>query len=192
MSGVVIEVKLANDRRQAGTLVVRKVGGQVLLADIPVLGRADQGTAERMQNASADPLKPFGNTPLGGYGVTQIISTGPGTPYDAVRYGPNGAIRLEPVSGDALVAKLNGRTGLLIHAGREKANGKLTPTNGCLRVSNSNMRRIIDAIVSASNNAAQNRCEVLQISVGVADSSPDEGIDDGDPPPTTPGPVILP
>jgi hypothetical protein len=38
-------------------------------------------------NATLDPLRRFGNTPTGTYVVKQIISTGPGTNYDADKYG---------------------------------------------------------------------------------------------------------
>ncbi len=194
MKGVIIEVSLPANRRQAGTMTVRDTQGTVLLANITVLGRADLSTAAKENNKTADPTKPFGHTPTGGYRVTQIFSTGDGTQYPADKYGPNGAIRLEPSSGTALVAKLNGRTGLLIHAGRDPGpGGKLVPTNGCLRVLNADVKRIIAAIVSSSDNAAQNRCDVVDVTVGVAEAAPDQGVTDGDPPPICPGtPIILP
>jgi hypothetical protein len=49
------------------------------------------------------------------------------------------------------------------------------------------MQRIIDAVVANSNNAAQNRCEAIS-----REGDPDEGYDEGDPPPLFPDtPVIF-
>lgn len=163
------------------------------MREIPALGKADSATAAAHNNAPLDSLQRFGNTPTGSYDVRQIISTGAGTNYDVNKYGPNGAIVLAPASGDALSAKLNGRTGLLIHSGRDKGTGKLVPTNGCIRVSNADMKRIVDAIVVSSENAAQNRCEAIDVDVDIGEGDADEGYDEGDPPPLSPGtPVILP
>jgi hypothetical protein len=192
MPGVKIEVKLPNGRKQAGVLSIKGSGGKVLLADIRVLGRADRKTAAAHKNATGDQTKLYGDTPAGAYQVTQIFSTGAGTDFAVTSYGPNGAIRLEPTGGAALTAKLNGRTGLLIHGGRDKGDGKLVPTNGCLRVSDADMARLIKAIVAASENAAQSRCEVVDVSVGVAEAAPDQGVDDGDPPPVKAATTILP
>jgi hypothetical protein len=193
MAGVTLEIKLPSQRKEMGTLSIRKEDGTYVLADISALGKADSGTAAAHNNSTLDPLLPFGNTPTGTYAVKQIISTGAGTNYDADKYGPNGAIVLEPIGGDAFTAKLNGRTGLLIHAGRDRGTGKLVPTNGCIRVSNADMQRIIDAVVANSNNAAQNRCEAISITVGIGEGDPDEGYDEGDPPPFFPDtPVIFP
>jgi hypothetical protein len=193
MPGVTIEVNLPADRSE-GTLRVLNSAGQVVLTDIRALGRADRGAAQAHGNQNRDPLHRYGDTPIGGYQVVQIFSTGSGTPYDATMYGPNGAIRLDPVAGEAYTARLNGRTGLLIHSGRDRGPGRgLVPTNGCLRVTNADMRRIIDAIVQGSNNAAQNRCEMISVAVGIGPAGPDEAVDTGDPPPTEPGlPIILP
>lgn len=194
MSGVTIEVSLPKDRSQMGTLKVKRKDGTVILADIKVLGRADTKAAENHRNPNKDPLKKYGHTPLGGYDVVQIRSTGDGTRYAKEMYGGNGAIVLKPVSGDAAIAALNGRTGLLIHGGRDRGpNAGLVATNGCLRVKDGDMKRIIDAIVRESHNAAENRCEAISIQLGVGAAAPDEGVDEGDPPPMFPDtPIILP
>lgn len=47
-----------------------------------------------------------------------MLPAGDGTSRPIVQYGESGAVVLTPTGGDALTAASNGRTGLLIHAGR--------------------------------------------------------------------------
>jgi L,D-transpeptidase catalytic domain len=193
MPGVRIEVSLPTNRQEIGTLRILNLdNGRTLLADIPVLGRADRAAAAAHGNPSRDPLRPYGDTPLGTYQVVRVHTTGPNTAYSPDSYGPNGGIRLEPTGGDAFVARANGRTGLMIHGGRDRGNGRLVPTNGCLRVSDADMQRIIDTLVNHSHTAAQNRCEAIRIQVGIRPAGPDENYDIGDPPPDGPATPIIP
>jgi hypothetical protein len=78
---------------------------------------ADGRTANTNDNPIRSTVLPYGDTPTGGYRVPGLEATGNGTNRSAPSYGPNGAIRLNPVSGDALTAAGIGRQYLLIHGG---------------------------------------------------------------------------
>lgn len=103
---------------------------------------------------------------------------------------------MEPIGGDALTAKSNGRVGLLIHAGRHAfssiVNAKaLKPTNGCIRMLDFDMAGLILAI---KNNALVFP-GVVTVEIGGQNGPQadiDETVNDGDPPPTQGGPVVLP
>lgn len=103
------------------------------------LCKADNQTAAKKGNPSRDPLKMFGDTPLGLY-KAKVGSRLPGERS----YGKFPVIRLTPTSGDALIAKQKGRrSGLLIHGGHLGPQGRLRPTNGCVRVSDETQERLI-------------------------------------------------
>ena len=91
---------------------------------------ADGSEAAKHGNPSEDSTKPFGDHPFGGYAVTDVRWSS--TPKQHQMYGPV-RLSLDPVAGDALVAKQNGRTGLAIHGGPTR-DGSLRATFGCLRV----------------------------------------------------------
>lgn len=192
-----INVQLPLDRTKAGTVTLKNAAGQTLAGPFEALGKADNLTAAGHGNPARDPLKPYGDTPAGTYEVPRLVSTGAGTAYGPDSYGPNGALVLKPVGGDALTAAANGRVGLLVHSGKIGAGNKLRPTHGCVRLRNGDMKSLVDAIQAASG-ASGVRCEVVRVSVIVGtDPAPDEGTDAGDPPPnmleliqgTFPGPV---
>ena len=59
----------------------------------------------------------------------------PMAPYsDQNKYENQGVIKLEPKFGNALIAKNNGITGILIHVGSLGPTWQLRRTNGCLRM----------------------------------------------------------
>lgn len=188
-----IRVQLPNDRYKTGELrVMDPITGGTLYGPVPVLGRAARDDAAAHQNPDRDAVLPFGNTPLGGYKVSAILANGPGTPRDIVKYGPNGSIVLDPESGPALTAKNNGRTGLLIHGGRQTANptplpSHLKPTNGCIRILDGDLKRLID-FLKANQFLFPG---ALSVDVGApgADGGTGEAAGEGDPPPLG-GPVI--
>lgn len=188
MFDIELRVKLPNDRRNTGTIeLIDTTTGLVLHGPRPILGRADRKTAAAKQNPNGVATLPYGDTPTGTYRVPIIHATGPGTPYDAMVYGNTGAIRLEPTGGDAAVAATNGRTGLLIHAGRQPPvpnpplESHLKPTNGCLRMIESDFRALIDAIGQQAGALPGNL--TVTVGPGGAPGGADQGIDDGDPPP---------
>jgi hypothetical protein len=194
--GTTIKIILPNDRTKTGTLTLVDANtGLPLFGPVPVLGRAARNTATAHGNPSGDPLLPFGDTPTGTYNVPNIVRNGTGTTRPTIQYGESGSIVLDPTSGNALTAKNNGRTGLLIHAGRHAnssvvAPSALKPTNGCIRMRDWDLQQLIDAI--------QANAILFPSTVHVEISGPagpqgdiDETVDDGDPPPLS-GPVILP
>lgn len=190
-----IRVKLPNDRRNTGTLeLVDPATGLRVFGPVPALGRAARNTAGANGNPSGVATQPFGDTPLGGYRVPRVLSSGAGSNHPADVYGSAGVIVLDPVSGDAQVAENNGRTGLLIHAGRQVATptplpSHLRPTNGCIRVLERDQAALIQAMRDYSFLFPGD------VTVMVGPSGPqgvsDENVNDGDPPNLT-GPVVLP
>jgi L,D-transpeptidase catalytic domain len=192
-----IDVDLPLDRTQTGRLrLIRETDGANLTGDMPVLGRASRKQAEAVGNADRVSTLRNGHTPTGSYKIHQLAPTGDGTGRSSYSYGPHGAYVLEPISGDALTAKQNGRTGLLIHSGDPGEGGLLRATLGCLRLSNDNMRRLIEAVRAAGDNPVMNRCELVELSVLVGDpSSEGAGDDEADPPNgidllLAPGPIL--
>jgi hypothetical protein len=192
---IVIAVELPSDRGRAGRLSIKNDLGQVVAGPWPVLGKADGLTAARRNNSTRSTVLPYGDTPAGTYLVTGAFKVGDGTSYKKESYGIHGALRLDPQSGDAKVAKdVGGRTGLLIHSGDLGNQGRLRPTNGCLRLSNGDMRAVLDELllIAVVQGAISATCSVTSVGVTVSDpaSAPDVGYDEGDPPPTQAAPAI--
>lgn len=113
--------------------------GAKLTANIPVRGKADNARAAAAGNAGRDPTLPYGDTPSGVYAPSRILPLAPPHPRIGALFLP-----LEGASGDAHLAKLRGRTGLGLHAGR--GDGNLVATYGCLRVRDCHMAEIYDIV----------------------------------------------
>jgi hypothetical protein len=175
---VKIVVNLPADRSGYGTLQLLDGDGVGVAGPFGVLGMADQKTAEKRNNKDRSPILPFGDTPAGSYRVAGFVpSIGDD---DRSRHGPNGKILLDPTSGDASLAKTNGRKFLEIHGG-DLRNGQLRPTNGCLRLTNEDMLTLLTAIITLNQPPAS--CSVSEITVqAIQHGAPSEGFDDGDPP----------
>lgn len=194
--GTIVKIQLPADRKKTGTLtLVDAATGFTLFGPAPVLGRAARNTAEAKGNPEGNSLKPFGDTPTGTYNVNNIVRNGAGTTRPVVQYGESGSIVLDPSGGDALTAKGNGRTGILIHAGRHAnssvvAPNALKPTNGCIRMRDWDLNLLIEAI---KNNTIlfPGKVTVEIGGPGGPQGDIDETVDDGDPPPML-GPIILP
>ena len=192
-----LKVVLPTDRTKAGTLtLVNPATGLVLFGPVPVLGRAARNTATAHNNPTGNSLQPFGDTPKGTYDIARIVGNGSGTSRPTNVYGQSGSIVLDPTGGDALTAKNNGRIGLLIHSGRHAFSSvvdakALKPTNGCIRMLDFDMGQLITAI---KNNGLLFPGKVT-VDIGGAPGPQgdiDESVDEGDPPPTQGGPVVLP
>ena len=171
----------------------------MLAGPFQTYGKADGQTAAANGNSTRNTLLPFGDTPLGTYAVPGMEVTGDGTGRSTHSYGPNGAIRLNPTDGDAATAAIAGRQYLLIHGGDLNAAGALRPTNGCLRLSNADMKSLINSIaVEAQISGPPNSCSVSVLTVSVfGPGGMDDGYNEGDPPPPAgvmpiPAPVPLP
>lgn len=104
----------------------------------PCLGKSSNAEAAANDNPQRLSTLRNGDTPTGTYQLLAVRSEGtaPGAIHS---YGPNPVIALNPTSGDALTAKINGREGFLIHGGDLSITGALRPTFGCVRVSNPDM-----------------------------------------------------
>jgi len=184
-----IVVQLPADRTQTGTLsLVADDGTTVLSGPFQTYGKADGQTAAANGNTTQNTLPPFGDTPLGTYAVPGMEVTGDGTGRSTHSYGPNGA-----------TAAIAGRQYLLIHGGDLNAAGALRPTNGCLRLSNADMKSLINSIaVEAQISGPPNSCSVSVLTVSVfGPGGVDDGYNEGDPPPPAgvmpiPAPVPLP
>lgn len=194
-TNVTIAVDLPSDRTRAGLLALRDSNGKLLAGPWRVLGKADGQTAKANNNPNRSRVLPYGDTPTGRYNVTGAFKVGDGTTYSKKSYGIHGALRLDPVSGEAKQAKdIGHRTGLLIHSGDLGTQNRLRPTNGCLRLSNDDMKALLDelVLVAVFQGEVKAACAVTSVAVQASDPSaaPDEGYDEGDPPPTSAAPKI--
>lgn len=159
---ILLNVLLPTNRNHAGSLRVEIDGLPV--REFPVLGRGSTREKGKVVNPTLSPFVRFGNTPTGEYRSPGIEST---SGLSRSSYGPWGAVRLKAVSGDALLAEWLGRSGLLIHGGAPDKFGHLRPTHGCLRLRDGDMRKLIELISGASNNAQAAMCEAVSIRITV-------------------------
>jgi hypothetical protein len=153
-------VLLPRNRNLAGRLRVEKDG--MLLAEFSALGRGSRGPGDTS-------LLKDGNTPTGSYKGSEFIET---KGRNLASYGPWGALRLKPESGNAVLAQdVFGRKGLLIHGGALATSGlwkgKLKPTHGCIRLSNSDMKRLREIIEAARYDDIRKMCREIEINVTV-------------------------
>lgn len=134
MKKIHLRVCLPKNRDLMGHLRVEIDGFPV--DEFRVLGRGSRGPGETSMLSR-------GNTPTGSYQGDQLVDT---EDWPQSSYGPWGAVRLQPSSGDAILAEQFGRRGLLIHGGSPGTKGpwagSLKPTHGCLRLSNEDMRKL--------------------------------------------------
>jgi hypothetical protein len=168
-----MKVRLPKDRRKLGVLeILDTLTGLAVFGPIQCYGKADQKTASLHGNSGLDPRKPYGSTPLGGYGITDTL--GP----DNAKYGQYARLVLVGNSGDALIRQA-ATNDLRIHGGPISLGAALLrPTNGCLRVLDKDMKRLLEFI---SNNALGYPLP-LNIEEGedfpLVDGGPDEGYED--------------
>ncbi len=140
-----IFIELPAERSKVGRLILQDDQGNRILGPFAALGKADDRAAKAKGNPDRDPSLPYGDTPLGSY--TCHVQP-PQQPTHS--YGPNGTIALIATGGDALTAKKNGRSGLLIHGGDPGANHSLRPTHGCVRLYNEDIKLLVEALTSDS------------------------------------------
>jgi len=135
---------LPKDRMKLGRFYLVASDGTRLIDGRPVLGKSDNLAAIQHGNPEHDPLKPFGDTPLGLY---QCVVIPPSPNWDS--YGPNRRILLVPKSGPCVAAEAppGNRRGLEWHGGKvnpafAKIWDSLRPTDGCLRSHDEDMAAI--------------------------------------------------
>src|SRR5260370_5888998 len=123
-----IEADGSDPRTQPGTLRITDDKGNELLR-CPVKGRASDRPARKAGNPNRDPLHQFGDTPTGTYLVTGLVTTGT-KQHSTSSYGPNGALTLKGIAGDAKTATdpPYNRTSIWIHGGDLNDNGTLKST----------------------------------------------------------------
>ncbi len=133
---------LRRDRATPGEFRLTDPAGSPVLVGT-CLGKADNEKAAKVGNAARDPLKPYGDTPVGDYAPARVTTFKPPHP----RLGLYG-IELIGEAGQALGAMAE-RSGLWVHGGR--GDGRLVPTYGCLRLLDRDMaavaRRVGDDLV---------------------------------------------
>ncbi|MNI16099.1 hypothetical protein D3C73_694240 [compost metagenome] len=134
--GYHIIVNLLEDRTKLGTLKVYASDGTLKFGPVQALGRSADNIDWDQTN---------GHTPSGVYDAV-VVAAG----SSEYSYGPYKRVSLDPVSGNALIAENNGRTGLMIHGGDPASTGAvsypLRPTYGCVRLSNANQKTLIQTI----------------------------------------------
>jgi hypothetical protein len=143
-----IQITLRKNRTLPGQFRVMNTAATPVLGPILCLGKADNAAANLQGNATRNPERSFGDTPTGGYAITALVPHHGET--DLHTYGPHPSVLLDPQSGQALTAKTNGRTGLMIHGGVPSATGGLRPTHGCVRLSDANQNALIALITTLS------------------------------------------
>ena len=134
------KVQLYKDRRREGSITLDT--GQAFRC----LGKSDQGAADQHGNPTRDPLKTMGDLPTGTYRATRSAPHQP-TEANLRSYGPGPYWKLFAISGDALTAAQNGRSGIEMHGGPTGAPmpaNALRPTHGCLRVDDSTITAIAE------------------------------------------------
>ena len=164
MPNLHIAVHFSTQRDSSGLLNVHRLPENEVIASFDALGRGSQGPGDTQ-------LQTNGNTPTGRYRVERLESTGA---WNQSAYGPHGALRLQPLDGNAAAS---GRSGLLVHGGDPVAAdslsasfrpiGGLRPTYGCIRVSNEDMRRLVQLLFDESLNRQAHRSEPIDITLSV-------------------------
>ena len=132
-----IQIKLPANRLEEGILILYDGNGNTLLM-AQCLGQSESKASMYVEN---------GNTPTGEY--TGVLW---GPESDTGAYGPHKVVALTGVSGAIITS---GRSGIWIHGGRYPSptatNYELTPTNGCVRVTNGHQQQIQDLITALIN-----------------------------------------
>lgn len=133
--------RLPPDREAEGQFWVTNSAGQIIFGPVRCRGEADNSGAKAHANVQEDPERAYGDHPSGLYHIVNVAHN----PIPAHSYGPV-FIRLDPRDGEALQAKLNGRTGIGIHGGDLGPGEMLRATFGCLRLENDAVQQVATLI----------------------------------------------
>jgi L,D-transpeptidase catalytic domain len=180
-----ILIKLPEDRSKVGALHLVNDDDVAVAGPFPVYGKADRETAAEKGNPGGDPLKLYGDTPYGAFDIVDIVPVSDTGKHHSTNFGSHGVIRLKPKGGPALAAARNGRFGLMIHGGEAATNKGLKPTNGCVRISDADMKSLLEAIALLTiAEAPPSICLIEPGSVAMtAAVGDDSGYNEQDPPP---------
>lgn len=175
-----IVVRLQPDRTRCGGLTIHDGRGRVVCGPFAVAGRASDAPAAAHNNPQRSSLFCYGDTPAGIYRVVRILSSGPATGFDPRQYGPNGVIVLDAVSGDAALAEANGRFHIFIQGGAIGRGGRLRSTNGCLRLFDADLKKLLERIRTLGPIS----CECIEDAPAEIKRTVlvDDSYDEGDPP----------
>ncbi|AIQ15515.1 hypothetical protein H70357_01480 [Paenibacillus sp. FSL H7-0357] len=136
--GYHIRVNLNANRTKLGSLKMYNDSGALVFGPVQALGRSEYGYSWSQTD---------GHTPTGVYSAAISKEPMPQTVKNKRSYGPSKYIIMDPVSGNALIAEQNGRSGLWIHGGDPADTGApsypLRPTHGCVRLSNEDQHSLI-------------------------------------------------
>lgn len=138
-------IRLPKNRDRYGSLTLHDTAGGIIEGPFPAIGRAGSALAHGAGNPDRLPTKPFGDTPLGIYRLRRLEPT-PTAPKRLTSHGPHGRLILAPVSGDAALAEAAGRFEFAIQGGPLGPNGALRATDGAIRVHDSTIWILLDAL----------------------------------------------
>jgi len=140
-----LQVILNQNRSKTGVAMLTMPDGSS--HHFACLAKSDNAAAVAHGNPTRNPLLPFGDLPKGIY-TGEVTAAAAGSDTAKRTYGPHARILLLAVSGDCLEACTGKRPrwGLMIHGGALGAKGVLRPTHGCLRLSDDNMKTLLDLI----------------------------------------------
>ncbi|MGG6263091.1 hypothetical protein ACQ4M3_07410 [Leptolyngbya sp. AN03gr2] len=169
-------IELPQDRNRMGKIYALNSDRQRVMGPYAIAAKADGITATHYNNRDRNPLRPYGDFPLGQYQITNFYPSN----FGIESYGNNGILMLTPVHGDGVTAQHNGRQIFMIHAGGLEERGVLQPTNGSLRVSAPTMRQLTSVITQIGFGI---RCEVIasQPMMTMERIGRDTGLETGDP-----------
>jgi hypothetical protein len=159
-----LNVLLPSNRNHLGWLRVEINGKPV--SEFRVLGRGSATVEGKPTgNPTRSPFKYAGDTPTGDYISPAIVDT---AHWNQSSYGSWGAVRLEAVAGDALLAQdIFRRDKLLIHGGAPGRFDGYRSTLGCLRLSNNDMRQLTELISNTGNDVLTASCESISVRVTI-------------------------
>jgi hypothetical protein len=162
-----IRIGLPENRDYAGRLEVLDASGAVVFGPIPAAGRAHDELAAGHGNVPRNPLRPYGDTPLGTYTVRGVVES---------------AVVLEPASGQAALADAHGRFRFFIQGGGGDGgdDGGLPATAGGVRLHDRDLEQLLALVRRASGRV---HCEIVTTAEQGAKVSLAQLPLDRDPPP---------
>lgn len=126
--------KLPLNRFNTGSLWVVNDKSEIIFGPVRARGEVDNDAAKKANNEEENPELPYGDHPYGVYRVVKPVRIADAKEHQD-KYGPF-FIPVNPVSGEAMRARQNGRSGFGIHGGKLHKDGRLRETLGCLRIDN--------------------------------------------------------
>jgi hypothetical protein len=145
-----IIIQLPQNRSIEGDIHLENPDGQIIAGPFRALGLSPAFLALIKGNRDRNPLRPYGNMPLGDYEIVAIYPTGSGTHFEEKQYGTRGIIVLAPVAGDGAIAQRNGREKFLIVGNLINDEENLRSTSEGVRISARAMGALVDVLTMVS------------------------------------------